>query len=221
MFNNLLYRFLNLILTLPAVLLAISVHETAHGYAAYKMGDPTAKYSGRLSLNPLAHFDLIGFLCMLFFHFGWAKPVPINPDNFKDRKKGVILVSLAGPVSNLAMAIISAVILGIVGKFTGFAALFSNVTSLKGLNVLIVMLYYCIIINVGLMIFNLIPIPPLDGSRVLTEFLPGRIKYKFYRYERYSFLALLLIIYTGILDPILNFLTNLILQPIFKIVNFI
>lgn len=221
MFNNLLYRFLNLILTLPAVLLAISVHETAHGYAAYKMGDPTAKYSGRLSLNPLAHFDLIGFLCMLFFHFGWAKPVPINPDNFKDRKKGVILVSLAGPVSNLAMALISAVILGIVGKFTGFAALFSNVTSLKGLNVLIVMLYYCIIINVGLMIFNLIPIPPLDGSRVLTEFLPGRIKYKFYRYERYSFLVLLLIIYTGILDPILNFLTNLILQPIFKIVNFI
>lgn len=221
MFNNLLYRFLNLILTLPAVLLAISVHETAHGYAAYKMGDPTAKYSGRLSLNPFAHFDLVGFLCMLFFHFGWAKPVPINPDNFKDRKKGVILVSLAGPVSNLAMAIISAVILGIVGKFTGFAALFSNVTSLKGLNVLIVMLYYCIIINVGLMIFNLIPIPPLDGSRVLTEFLPGRIKYKFYRYERYSFLALLLIIYTGILDPILNFLTNLILQPIFKIVNFI
>lgn len=221
MFNNLLYRFLNLILTLPAVLLAISVHETAHGYAAYKMGDPTAKYSGRLSLNPLAHFDLIGFLCMLFFHFGWAKPVPINPDNFKDRKKGVILVSLAGPVSNLAMAIISAVILGIVGQFTGFAALFSNVTSLKGLNVLIVMLYYCIIINVGLMIFNLIPIPPLDGSRVLTEFLPGRIKYKFYRYERYSFLVLLLIIYTGILDPILNFLTNLILQPIFKIVNFI
>lgn len=221
MFNNLLYRFLNLILTLPAVLLAISVHETAHGYAAYKMGDPTAKYSGRLSLNPLAHFDLIGFLCMLFFHFGWAKPVPINPDNFKDRKKGVILVSLAGPVSNLAMAIISAVILGIVGKFTGFAALFSNVTSLKGLNVLIVMLYYCIIINVGLMIFNLIPIPPLDGSRVLTEFLPGRIKYKFYRYERYSFLVLLLIIYTGILDPILNFFTNLILQPIFKIVNFI
>ncbi len=221
MFNNLLYRFLNLILTLPAVLLAISVHETAHGYAAYKMGDPTAKYSGRLSLNPLAHFDLIGFLCMLFFHFGWAKPVPINPDNFKDRKKGVILVSLAGPVSNLAMAIISAVILGIVGQFTGFAALFSNVTSLKGLNVLIVMLYYCIIINVGLMIFNLIPIPPLDGSRVLTEFLPGRIKYKFYRYERYSFLVLLLIIYTGILDPILNFFTNLILQPIFKIVNFI
>jgi len=221
LFGNLLNRFLSLILTLPAVLLAISVHETAHGYAAYKMGDPTAKYSGRLSLNPFVHFDLIGFLCMLFFHFGWARPVPINPDNFKNRRKGVILVSLAGPVSNLAMAIISAILLGIAGKFVGFAALFSNVTSLKGLNVLVVMLYYCIVINVGLMIFNLIPIPPLDGSRVLTEFLPGRIKYKFYQYERYSFLVLLLIIYTGILDPILNGLTSLIMQPILNLVNFI
>lgn len=221
MFDNLLNRFLSLLLTLPAVLLAISVHETAHGYAAYKMGDPTAKYSGRLSLNPFAHFDLIGFLCMLFFHFGWARPVPINPDNFKNRRKGIILVSLAGPVSNLAMAIISAVLLGIVGKFVGFAALFSNAASLKGLNVLVVMLYYCIVINVGLMIFNLIPIPPLDGSRVLTEFLPGRIKYKLYQYERYSFLILLLIIYTGILDPILNGLTSLIMQPILNLVNFI
>ena len=176
-----LNRLLDLLLTLPAVLLAISVHETAHVYSSYKMGDPTAKYSGRLSINPLAHFDLVGFLCMMFFHFGWAKPVPINPDNFKNRKKGIIYVSLAGPVSNLAMAIISAVLLGILGKFTGFGALFANHGMLKGLDVLVVMLYYCIILNVGLMIFNLIPIPPLDGSKVLMEFLPGRIKYRIYQ----------------------------------------
>lgn len=216
-----LNRLLDLLLTLPAVLLAISVHETAHGYAAYKMGDPTAKYSGRLSINPLAHFDLVGFLCMMFFHFGWAKPVPINPDNFKNRKKGIIYVSLAGPISNLAMAIISAILLGILGNFTGFGAIFANHGMLKGLDVLVVMLYYCIILNVGLMIFNLIPIPPLDGSKVLMEFLPGRIKYRLYSYERYSFLILILIIYSGILDPILNFLTRIILSPILRLVDFI
>jgi len=217
----LLNRLLDLLLTLPSVLLAISVHETAHGYAAYKMGDATAKYSGRLSINPLAHFDLVGFLCMLFFHFGWAKPVPINPDNFKNRKKGIIYVSLAGPVSNLAMAIISAILLGIVGKFTGLGALLKTREMLMGLDVLVVMLYYCIILNIGFMIFNLIPIPPLDGSKVLMEFLPGRIKYRIYQYERYSFLILILIIYSGILDPILSFLSGLILNPIFKLVTII
>ncbi|MBE7037446.1 MAG: site-2 protease family protein [Ruminococcaceae bacterium] len=185
------------------------------------MGDATAKYSGRLSINPLAHFDLVGFLCMLFFHFGWAKPVPINPDNFKNRKKGIIYVSLAGPVSNLAMAIISAILLGIVGKFTGLGALLKTREMLMGLDVLVVMLYYCIILNIGFMIFNLIPIPPLDGSKVLMEFLPGRIKYRIYQYERYSFLILILIIYSGILDPILSFLSGLILNPIFKLVTII
>lgn len=214
-------RLLSLLLTLPAVFLAISVHETAHGYAAYKMGDPTAKYSGRLSMNPLAHFDLVGFFCMLFFHFGWAKPVPINPDNFRNRRKGIIFVSLAGPISNLAVAIVSAIVLGIVGKFAGFSGLNPNVTVLKGLDVLVAMLFRCIILNVGLMIFNLIPIPPLDGSKVLMEFLPGRIKYKLYSYERYSFLILILIIYSGILDPILNLLTNIILRPILGLVTII
>ncbi len=216
-----LYSILNLLLSLPAVFLAISVHETAHGWAAYKMGDSTAKYSGRLSINPLAHFDLVGFLCMLFFHFGWAKPVPINPNNFKNRKKGIIFVSLAGPMSNLIMAIISALILGLLGNFTGFGALYSSISAITGLDVLVIMLYNCVILNVGLMIFNLIPIPPLDGSKVLMEFLPGRIKYKLYQYERYSFLVLILIIYSGILDPILNFLTSIILNPIIMLINII
>ena len=119
------------------------------------------------------------------------------------------------------MAIISAVLLGILGNFTGFGAIFANHGMLKGLDVLVVMLYYCIILNVGLMIFNLIPIPPLDGSKVLMEFLPGRIKYRLYSYERYSFLILILIIYSGILDPILNFLTRIILSPILRLVDFI
>lgn len=217
MLNNLL----NLLLTLPAVFLAISVHETAHGYAAYKMGDPTAKYSGRLSINPIAHFDLIGFLCMLFFHFGWAKPVPINPDNFRDRKKGIIFVSLAGPVSNLLMAIISAIVLGFAKKLLFVNTLIVNPATATAISALLLMLYYCVQLNIGLMIFNLIPIPPLDGSKVLMEFLPGRIRYKIYQYERYSFLVLILIIYTGILDPILNFLTTVISAPISNLINII
>ena len=185
------------LLRLPAFLIAISVHECAHGYAAYKMGDPTAKYSGRLSLNPLAHFDLIGGLCLLFFSFGWAKPVPVNPYNFKDRKKGTIIVSLAGPFSNFVVAVISAFLCAFTLKYVGYSCL-APLSELNGVEFLFPIFQYCMLLNIGLMIFNL------------------------YQLERYSMLVLILLIYTGALDGILMFLQEgvfeiimLLLKPFF------
>ena len=209
------------LLRLPAFLIAISVHECAHGYAAYKMGDPTAKYSGRLSLNPLAHFDLIGGLCLLFFSFGWAKPVPVNPYNFKNRKKGTIIVSLAGPLSNFIVAIISAFLCAFTLKYVGYGCL-EPISELKGIEFLFPIFQYCMLLNIGLMIFNLIPIPPLDGSKVLMEFLPYKARETMYQLERYSILILVLLINTGALDGILAFLQEgvfeiimLVLKPFF------
>lgn len=209
--------FLDLLLSVPAFLIAISVHEYAHGYAAYKMGDPTAKYSGRLSLNPLAHFDLVGGFCLLLFHFGWAKPVPVNPNNFKDRKKGNIIVSLAGPFSNFVMAIISAFLYAITAKLLKTDMYHLTMSELVGFKVLIPIFYNCIMLNVGLMIFNLIPVPPLDGSKILFEFLPYKGKQVMYNMERYSFLILILVIYSGLLDPALAYLQ----MGVLRFINFV
>lgn len=224
---------MGLLLSLPAFFLAISVHECAHGYAAYKMGDPTAKYMGRLTLNPFAHFDLVGGLCLLLFHFGWAKPVPINPNNFKNHRKGIMLVSFAGPLSNIILAVISAVFLAVVGKLLGISDvnflfnasayfLGEGMTRMSGLIVLLPMLYYCVILNIGFAVFNLIPIPPLDGSKIVMELLLFKARDVFYRIERYSMLIMLIVIYTGILNPVLSVLQNglfqvikLIISPIF------
>lgn len=193
---NLRQEILYTILSLPALLIALTVHEYAHGYAAYKMGDPTAKYSGRLSLNPVHHLDLMGTLCMLFFHFGWARPVPVNPRNFRDPKKGSVIVSLAGPMANFVVALISMFALQIMIRvfpypYEGIYDFFLNIVGAM------------VQLNIGLMVFNLLPIPPLDGSKVLLEFLPYRLKYKFYQFERYSGLVLMLLIVTNILTPLL------------------
>ena len=193
-----------LILSIPGLLLALSMHEFAHGYAAYLMGDRTAKYDGRLSLNPLRHLDPIGALCMLFFRFGWAKPVPINPYNFKKQRLGIITVSLAGPFANFILGLLSCIIFYLVAFFT-------EPDSNFGIFILEV-LRYSTIMNTGLMIFNLIPIPPLDGSKVLMEFLPPKAKYSVYRYERYFGIILLLVVYLGTLTPILSTLQGYVLS---------
>ena len=185
----------SLLLSIPGLILALSMHEFAHGYAAYKMGDNTAKYQGRLSLNPLHHLDPIGTLCLFLFKFGWAKPVPINPYNFKNRRAGIIVVSLAGPIMNFFVALTCKVFIEIIWKLYWF-----NDFSLFLLQIL----EYSIGLNIGLMCFNLIPLPPLDGSKILSELLPYRYREAFYTLERYSSYILMIALITNALDPILN-----------------
>ena len=204
--------FLSLVFSLPALLLALTVHEFAHGWTADKMGDPTARYSGRLSLNPMAHMDLWGTLCLLFFHFGWAKPVPINPGYFKNRKWGTVAVSLAGPMANFVLALVCAFL------YTAFRELvpYNKITEFFSL-----ILFFGVQLNVGLMVFNLIPIPPLDGSKILMEFLPHQYKFKLYSLERYFSLILLALIAFDILTPILSLMRNWVLLIIELIVGLV
>ncbi len=195
---------LTLLVSVPGLLLAISMHECAHGYAAYLMGDRTAKYSGRLSLNPLHHLDLVGTICMLFFHFGWAKPVPINPNNFKNHRLGIIIVSLAGPFVNFILGLLSSLIyLGIMLFIQSSAPIWEFLG---------MVFLYSTYMNVGLMIFNLIPIPPLDGSKILMEFLPYKLKYQVYRYEQYFGIILIILVYMGTITPVLSVLQGYVLD---------
>lgn len=186
-------NFMEMLYRLPAVFVGFSFHEYAHALAAYHMGDNTAKNNGRLTIDPMAHIDPLGILMLIIFKFGWAKPVPINPANFKNRKKGIILVSLAGPMMNFAIAIITLLIYGLMYLKFGI----KNVI----LDRIIINVYF---INIGLGIFNLIPLPPLDGSKILAGLLPTKIEYKFYQYEQYSYILLLILIFTNAIDYILG-----------------
>lgn len=179
----------NLLYSLPGLFVALIFHEMAHGLAAYALGDDTAKNAGRLTLNPIKHIDPVGFVSMLVFKFGWAKPVPINPFNFKNRKRGTLLVSLAGPAANFILAIIIVLIfkLNIVRNYLVF-------------EMLIITLHYNIILG----IFNLLPFPPLDGSKIVASMLPDKVEYYFYKYERYFYLILIALIFTNMIDKILS-----------------
>ncbi len=188
----------DIIIRTIAVLVAIIPHEMAHGYAAYLCGDETAKNDGRLSLNPLHHLDPIGTICLIFFKFGWAKPVMINPNNFRDRKKGTFFVSIAGVLTNFILAIISVIIMKHIRLNDFVFELFMNIFWF----------------NIVLGVFNLIPIPPLDGSKLLFSFLPPKYEYYLIKYEKYGYILLLLLIMTDNLDkiliPMVNFMINLI-----------
>lgn len=178
----------SMIYVIPAVLLAISAHEFAHGYVSYRLGDPTPKRDGRLTLNPLAHLDPWGTLCLILFRMGWARPVRINPAYYKDRKKGTILVSMAGPCMNYLLAFAGLLVYG----------LFYKVGSGLG-----IWFYYFAVINVGLGTFNLIPIPPLDGSNVLSECFPG-VRTFYCRIRRFTMSLLFVCLFVGILRIPLN-----------------
>ncbi len=189
-----------LLLTIPALLWALSFHEFCHGFAAKMAGDPTAERSGRLSLNPFAHFDLIGTLMLLFVGFGWAKPVPINVRYFKHPRRDLIIVSLAGVAGNILTAVLTVLF------FRFFGDYWFKIAGRAGLIFLIQMVN----INMGLAAFNLIPIPPLDGSRVLEAFLPYKYIQYYWWLERYGMIILLVLLMTGIInfifDPIINIL---------------
>ena len=180
---------LMLLMSVAASLTCITIHELAHGLAAYRLGDPTAKNAGRLTLNPIRHIDVIGLVMMLVVHVGWAKPVPVDPRYFKAPKRGMAFTALAGPVSNLLLTLI---ILGI-GSVLYWAG-----PDTVGMAYILLFLCYMAVLSVGLGLFNLIPIPPLDGAKVLFAVLPDGIYRTMLHYERYVRFAVLILAWLGI-----------------------
>lgn len=208
--NYYIQQFRLLIYTVPVMLIAITVHEFAHGWVSYKLGDPTPRYEGRLSLNPLRHLDPIGTLCLLFFHMGWAKPVRINTAYYRNKQKGIIWVSLAGPMANFLTAFVSLLLCGVLMRF---GSLGSGIVSACA-----TLCYYSAVVNIGLGVFNLIPIPPLDGSNVVEQMYPGT----FYFYQKirpYSTLILLVLLVTGVLSRPLSTANNGIFAAMWNIVS--
>lgn len=180
------FNYKLIIIQAPVILFALTIHEYCHGLVANYLGDDTALKQGRLTLNPIAHLDVIGTILMFLVGFGWAKPVPVNPLNFKDPKKGMLLVALAGPVSNLLTAIVAGIFLrnlipSIITSDHGISDFYST---------LLVVMVLTVIYGVGLAIFNILPIPPLDGSRVLYGLLPERQAYAYSRFEPYGVMVL-------------------------------
>ncbi len=197
---------ISLLLSLPVIMFSLSLHETAHGYVAWKCGDPTAHNLGRLTLNPIKHLDPIGFLCMMVFGFGWAKPVPVNTRYFNNPKRGMILTAAAGPASNLIMGIISSVISAL------FMVLTYRGTYSLALYVVYLLFYYCALMNYMLAIFNMIPVPPFDGSRIIMGVLPTNVYFKLMKHERtvmYVLLGLLLLCYYVLDFSPFSYLANL------------
>jgi len=181
------------ILAIPALIIASTVHEYSHALVAFKLGDATAKANGRLTLNPLSHIDPIGAISMILFHIGWSKPVPINEYNFQNPVWGTALVSIAGPISNIILAVISALIY----KLIPVTSFFSSI------------LLVFITINISLGVFNLIPIPPLDGSKILRAFLPRGIRYYWEKSERFIPIIFLLLFILPF-SPLSSLTSNLI-----------
>ena len=234
MFSSLIENLPIILLGLPAVLLALSFHEMCHAFVAHKLGDPTARSLGRLTLNPFKHIDPIGFICMILFHFGWANPVPINTRYFKKPRRDMAISSAAGPLSNLLLGIISALVLRLslffVEKYFGEdinAVLFSLFTgsafqvskAFFVVAVLVMMLYLCVIINFNDAIFNLIPIPPLDGSRIFYVFLPTKWYFAVMKYERIIMIIMLALLWTGMLSGPLSWVVGGMEQGLFYLLG--
>ncbi len=219
--QQLIKELFGILLSVPAALIAIAVHESAHGYVSYKQGDPTAKNLGRITLNPLKHFDLFGFVCMVFFHIGWAKPVPVNPRYYKNPRKGMAITAAAGPISNLIMAFIGVIGYELIGLLT-----FREANTAYYICLTIYMFFQIFAsLNVFLAIFNLIPVPPFDGSRIAYIFMPPKTYFGIMKYERFIMLGMVVILWLGILDGPLDFISGAVLGgmewlveliPIFK-----
>lgn len=209
-----MFGLTDILINVPIALIAIVGHELAHAWVSARLGDPTPRYEGRLTLNPLAHLDPIGTLLMIFTGFGWAKPVGVNPMYYKDRKKGMALVALAGPVANFMMAfvgILLGVILMVIGEKLGFG---SKVTS----TIFYIADMFCFR-NLCLMVFNLIPIPPLDGSKILGMILPNRTYYNILQYERYAIYLIMLLSLTGTFNTVIGSEVNIFYRAIIRSVT--
>ena len=201
----------DMIYAIPGLLIAMTVHEWAHAKVADNLGDYTPRMQGRLTLNPISHIDPIGLIMLFFAQIGWAKPVPINPNNSSNYRNGVMQVSLAGPLSNLIVALVATVLFALTFKYNMSAHWLTAILQL------------IIIYNVNFAIFNLVPIPPLDGSKVLLSLLPGEMAYKYETsiIARYSFILLILLVFTGILGFIIRPISGLIISFLNIIVSLI
>ena len=200
---------LGLLVSIPGVLIAITFHEFAHGFVAYKLGDNTAKNEGRLTLNPFAHIDPIGLLMLLFAGFGWGKPVQVNPRNYTRKmsmEKADALVSAAGPIMNFILAIVFTIIYCLIYKYAGIVF----VTSTVG-KVVLLLISATISINIGLGVFNLIPLPPLDGSKIIMPFLPQKAKMWFVNNEQLFSILFVVLWITG--------LTGIIISPVINLIS--
>ncbi len=197
--NELTGQLISFLFSLPCILIALSVHEAAHGWMAYKLGDPTARNFGRLTLNPLKHIDPIGALCMVLFKFGWAKPVPVNTRHFKKPRRDMALTAAAGPIANFIVALLAVLLFKI---YVAVCSLFPPQTqfayNLQFAGSLLLHSFHSYNLYLGL--FNLLPAPPLDGSRIFLVFLPAKWYFGVMKYERYIQFALLLLLWTGVLS---------------------
>jgi len=208
-----------LLLMMPIALISLSVHESAHGYVSYKLGDPTARNLGRITLNPFKHFDLLGFICMVIARVGWAKPVPVNARYYKNPRVGMALTAAAGPVSNLLLAFI-----GVFGSECAFLWLLATDVESQIFIVAITVYNFFMLFalcNISLAIFNLIPIPPFDGSRILYVFLPPKYYFGIMKYERYIMIAILVLFCIGVFDAPLSIAVNGVFNGMVKLVELI
>ena len=207
-----MFNLMNIIVDIPIALIAIIGHELGHAWVSTKLGDPTPRYEGRLTLNPLVHLDLVGTLLMIFTGFGWARPVGVNPMYYKDRKKGMALVAIAGPLSNFLMAFVGILLAVLLSVFAGGIVGFGTVSSI---------FVRFAFMNLKLMAFNLIPIPPLDGSKILGMLLPNRIYYNVLQYERYAMILILLLSVTGVFSVLIDGGVNVAIRLIIQLVELI
>ena len=188
-----------ILIGVPITLIALTGHELAHAWVSTKLGDPTPRREGRLTLNPMAHLDLVGTILMIFTGFGWAKPVGVNPMYYRDRKKGMALTAIAGPIANLIMAffgVLIGILLLVAGSYLGWSE--------DVIGIIMLVCYLFATRNLRFMVFNLIPIPPLDGSKVLGMFLPNRTYYTILQYERYAILLIMFLSLSGAFELIIG-----------------
>lgn len=209
------FNWLSILINVPITLIALTGHEFAHGWVSTKLGDPTPKMQGRLTFNPLAHLDLVGTILMILTGFGWAKPVSVNPRYYKDTKKGMALTAAAGPLANLIMAFIALLIYAIlfavnmkfglgIGGAVGTVGYIARIFAVR---------------NLCFMVFNIIPIPPLDGAKVMGMFLPDGAYYKMLQYERYSMILIMVLSLTGVFSSIIGTGVNVVMNGILNLLN--
>lgn len=223
LYNLATFNLVATLLTLPEVILAMSFHEFAHAFVADRLGDPTPRNQGRLTLDPLKHIDPVGIFLLIFAHMGWGKPVQINSNNFSkvSKGKGEALVALAGPVMNFILAFILMIIFYALLIFIPGTGVLNSLNAINIANVVITMLYYAIVVNVGLGVFNLIPIPPLDGSKIFLRFLPYNIQRWINENMQMISIIFLFLFVTNILGYITTPIISIIMQGIENVVRLI